>query len=320
MTTQRTLLTVQIVEKLGAPLLAAVAEVAVRGASADPPQTLYAERLAELLARSIQVSVSLSGKLDLNNPGGNPDAVTLALAGVAAGLVAGLHKHTGRVPDDNELKRLIAALEAIMVFGDNFAPVAENTLRLINIEAGAEPADESQVNIQYINALAPVVNAVAAYSFGMPEKKMVQEVAERLIDNAVRLARLMSPAGADEKETKRAELRILRGLVPLYVECHEAERQRLMRKDAASETISTAPVWEAFDIRAAMMETLGMSLQTERPASSAAASGGRAPIPAKPGASAPAAPPPAAPPAGQAAASALSSGAYNPMSFFTTKR
>ncbi len=261
----RTAFLVQILEKLGAPLMAAVGEVSCRrpenGDEESSPQE--AERVAVLLSKSVQVGVSLSDSLDLKDA---DDSSRLALTVLAGSLVAGQYKLTGQVPGDQDIKRLVVALEAVLSFADNFVPAADAVAQLKNLEAGDVFFDESQANLQYVGALIPVVNVVAAFSFGQPENKLLQDVAGRLVARAesVRLS-LLGDGGSDEG-LKRAALQILKGLVVLYVQCHKIEMERLTTLDEKEKTetqegsvSSIDRVWGLFEVRAAMLEVLGKS-------------------------------------------------------------
>ncbi len=330
---QRSAFQVQILSRLGAPLMTAVGEVAARQRKdGEDTQKQEAERLAELLGKAVQVSVSLAGIMDLKDSDGQADSTRLALAALAGPLVAGQYRLTAKVPGDAEIKRMIKALEAVLTFSDNFTPAAENTARLASMAPGAL-ADENQIHIQYVNALVPVVNVIAAFPFGRPETRLVQEVAGQLVGRAQDICKSFMN-GAAEKDMKQAELAILAALAALYVECHQEEKNRLMAlgeqaraktAEASGGVLPVDPVWKAFEIRAGMVELLAKS------AVSAASSAAKAPAPPQVAAPvvAPSAPPPPPPPVAAAPAPAaplpsptpedLQSGdpvSYNPMGFF----
>jgi len=322
---QRAQLTVQILEKIGAPLMAAVTDIYTRtspAAGADDVAA-QAQRLAELLAKTILTSTQLSARLNLQAAPESNEALSLALAALCADLIAAQYRQTGKVPDEMDIKRAVMALEAVISFGDNFTLGAEPILRLVALEPGVEPADEAQIELQYLNALVPVVNAVADYSFGQQEKKLAQDIAERLITQAAGLRRIFTNEPAESKGAKQAELKILRGLALVYVECHEAEKRRLLTLDDAARaqalqagggTLSVAPVWQAFDLRLSMMEHLGASLLSQQGTSQ-----GPAVAPVAPPQAPIFTPPPAAvavPPAEEPVAPPAQTGPYNPMAFF----
>ena len=267
----------QVTEKIGVPLLAA----AESRATPDDSRS-EATIVAELLARAVQAGVDLAAAMDIRETGTEGESIRLALAGLAGPLVAGHYRHAGRVPGEADVKRLVTALSAALTFADNFSPAAENTARMAALEAGSPPADEAQVMIQCLQALTPMVTAVAAYSFGRPEKKMVQEITERLVQQAENLAGRLVP-GASEPERKHMELVLLRAMVPLYCEAHQAEMQRLLKLDdnarqAAAQanggTLPLEPVWQSFDKQVALLDVLAQSLGGRFVASPATASSG----------------------------------------------
>src|ERR1700744_1308262 len=148
--TERSLLQIQILEKLGVPLITA----AGGGMSAEGPQT--AERLSALLSRAVQSALALAKAMDIADTDPQADSVKLGLAALSASLIAGHYRQTGKVPEDTHIKKLSSALETMLSYSDSFLPVAA---RLQALEPNAFPADEHQIALQTINALAPVVNA-----------------------------------------------------------------------------------------------------------------------------------------------------------------
>ncbi len=322
---QRAAYLFQVTEKIGAPLLAA----AESRASADDSRS-EATIVAELLARAVQAGVELAGVMDVRETGAEGESVRLALAGLAGSLVAGHYRNSGKVPGEPEVKRLVTALSAALTFADNFSPAAGNTARLAALEADVPPVDDVQVMIQCLQALTPMVLVISAYPFGRPEKKMVQDVTERLVQQAGNLAARLVP-GVPESDLKQMELVLLRAMVPLYCAAHQAEMQRVMKLDdnarqLAAQTnggvLPLEPVWQNFDKQVAMLDVLAQSLAGRfvSAAPVSASTGGQAPaaprrpdIPAEtpviPPSAAQAAPmPPPAPP--------VESGPYNPMAFF----
>ncbi len=260
--TERSLLQIQILEKLGVPLITA----AGGGMAAEGPQT--AERLSALLGRSVQSALALAKAMDVADTDPQADSVKLGLAALSSSLIAGHYRQTGKVPDDSDLKRLSGALETILSYSDSFIPVAA---RLQALEPSAFPADEHQVALQTINALTPVVNAISAFPFGRPEGKLAQEVTERLSARAASLRKTLMPGSADEGLNKIAELSILRGLSVLYAACHEDGKARIMAMDEAGRAAAIQqnggvmpmdPVWQAFESRAGMLEMLGLNVMS----------------------------------------------------------
>ncbi|MBU0799604.1 MAG: hypothetical protein KKA05_01240, partial [Alphaproteobacteria bacterium] len=277
-----------------------------------------AEQIAALLGRAVQTSIALNENLKLKDSG---DAERVALAALGARLVAAQYVASGgKIPGDADVARIGTAVDAVLSFADNFMPGAEGRARLEMLDAGSGAAlDETQLAVQYVAALLPVVNAVAAFSFGRVEKKLVQDIADRLSGDAEDLLRDIVGDGADAATARRAELQCLRMLAEIYAACHRAETAHLgtlapadREKIAANGQIPMEPVWESYALRLSMLSVLGAGGVGQAAASSAGP---------RPVAAAPVVPPaPVAPPAPPAApAEEAPAGNANPMSFFAKK-
>ncbi len=328
-------LAVQILGMLGAPLVGAAEDVAARqGAAGD--QRAAAEKVAELLNKSVQIGMSLSSLMDLRAEEAQTEAARLALVGIAAQLVAAQYRQNGRPPGDADLKRLSTGLEAVLIFADSFAPgAAKDSTILENMDAArtVSAGTETLTAVQYVNALAPLAGAVAAFPFGRGEKKLAQEIADRLILRSKTLRETLGFTG-DMAANKTAELRLLSSLAHIYAECHREETARLMALDEKSRTAMTQGggalpmegVWQSFETRCAMLETLTQTATGNGAAGKTplVASGSKDPV--APVAESPAVPPPdvsppAAPPLPPVSAAVIPSGSTpdNPMSFFKKK-
>ncbi|MBI4031997.1 MAG: hypothetical protein HY370_10010 [Proteobacteria bacterium] len=312
---QRAYFLLQVLEKIGVPLLDAAA------ARNDGGGVKEAERVAELLGKAVQMSVALSGAVESRDKSGNSDAVRVALASLSSSIIAGYYSQTGKVPGDADMKRLTAALEAVLIFADNFTAAADETARLERLSPDMAVADEGQIGLQYISVFIPLVDAVSRFSFGQPEKKLAQDIASRLAAQAEAMRKNMLP-DLDGGREKRADLIILDGLVRLYVRCHEAEMRRLagLDEDKRTASLSMDPVWKAFDKEAGMLESLAGSMVPSGGFSSGNGGGVlKSPLPPAPDKKEAAAPPSPPPVSGGAEGSAEGGGNYNPMSFFKKK-
>lgn len=276
----RTAYQLQILEKVGAPLLAAaqsrltaIPQEQTQKQTQEQAQDAGATRseaaiVAELLARAVQSGLSLAQVMDVREQGADGESVRLALSALGASLVAGLYTQNGHVPGEADMQRQVAALSAALTFADNFAPAAANTGRLQDIEAGRIPGDETQVMIQCLLALSPVVSVIAEYAFGRTDKKMLLEVTARLVQKAGQLAQRLLPQAA-LSEQKFAELGFLRALGLLYSEAHRAETRRVLALNEAARAELTKDsggyipldhLWAEFDRHAALLDVLGQSL------------------------------------------------------------
>ena len=314
---QRAQYLIQILDKIGAPLLGAAES------SSDDSET--AKIFASLLGKVVETSISMNQTLDLTPTDAQDDSLRVALAALAGSLVADQYKQKGKLPEAPDLTRIQAAMSAVLTFGDNFTLSDAHIERLEKLKADGGVVDAHQINIQYVDALIPVINAVGAFPFGQPEQKLIMDVSDRLVRRAAEMRETLLP-GLSGDDEKLAELAILRAVANVYAACHEAETKRLTGSDAdAPDNISIDPVWQAFETRTAMLEAVAKNIMPESAASSAAA-----PIPpvapvetpaAPPAESSPATEPPptAAPPAAAAEPAvepADDAGGGNPMSFF----
>ncbi len=295
----RTEFLLQLLQKLGAPLMAAVNVHSSGDAEKD------AGALASLLSESVKISIALSQSMNLKPDDGNADAIRVALATLAGGLIADSYKQTGRVPNDNDSQRIAKALESVIVFADNFAPAAEHAQRLKTLDNAAPFFDPVQTDLYAMNALVPAIAAVCEFSFGQPEPRLIQDISDRLGARAKEFMNSLSAGG-----NAMSELVILQALGQLYADAHSAETKRLKAQGGDS-TASIDAVWASFDKQASMVEVLLGSMAGGSHNASGSSSGSVKPDVA------PAATPPPPPPAAPAAASPPAGG--TPMSFFKKK-
>ncbi len=275
---QRTVFLIQVLEKIGTPLTAAVTASALNGKLTETARQ-DAQRVAELLNRSVQLGLSLAESMNVNDAA-QADGVHLSLAAFSGPLIASLYQATGRVPGDQDIRRMSTALQSVLTFADTFTPAADNSLRLENMDAGDQPADEALIHVQMLQAFAPVLQVVGDYAFGKPENKLVQDIAARLMTRVEDLTRILFQGRAplNEKTSRQVELVLLRLVAALYAACHQAETLRLMTMDEHSRsnvTISMDGVWTTFDRRTEMIRIIAEQIvPAKRGTSSASSSSG----------------------------------------------
>ena len=100
-----------ILEKLGSPLLAAVHEVGSRAAATGGPAPTPredAEKVATLLGLITRAGASLSEKMDLKADENTADGLRVAVTALVSPLIAGTYQMSGRVPNDNDIDRLLS--------------------------------------------------------------------------------------------------------------------------------------------------------------------------------------------------------------------
>lgn len=292
----RTQFLLQLLQKLGAPLMAAV-NAHSAGEEKD------AGTLAALLSESVKIGISLSQAMNLKTDDGDADAIRVSLAALAAGLVAESYSATGRLPGDTESRRISKALESVIVFADNFAPAAEHAQRLKMLDGTPPFFDAVQTNIYAIHALLPAIAAINDFSFGQADTKLVQDVSDRL---GAKAKDFLNTLGAND--AAMSELVILQALAKIYAGAHRAETEKM--KASGDTGAGLDGVWKSFDRQASMVEVLLSSM------GGASGSSGRGGGSVKPATATPEAPPPAAPPAAAQPAQAAPAKPSNPMSFF----
>ena len=265
--TPRSQFLIQVLEKLASPMVAAISEVSVRNnmipdTSQKGALKPEAEQVAQLLTKSTQLSMGLSSLMDLKVDEKEADSIRLALTSLASPLMANVYRIAGRVPNDSEMERVTGAINAVMPFADQFVTAADVNARMAHLDTDFFPVDAHQITLQYLNLLLPVVNSIMAYSFGLPEKKLVQDVSERLISDAKAFRTRIFP-DINEAESARAELAILRMASMIYSQCHFGEMAKLMATDEQARQ-GMAPtmdsLWQAFGLRMQMLEVLADTL------------------------------------------------------------
>lgn len=260
---QRTQYFIQVLEKIGAPLLGAVMtrapEASAQGDQKSDAVQDEAQKMAFLLSKSVQTSIAFGQLLDVNALGEHSDRVRVAMMALASNLAAEYYTSKGQPLGEAENKRMVSALQAALTFSENFMPSAENIMALEHLAAqGENVADVHQAHVQYMQAFVPVIAAVTEFTFGQKEPKIMSDIAGKLTARSESIALTL---GADGKNQKRVSLGILRALGDLYASCHRAETSRLMgmseeerRKHSPDSSLKN--IWDAFELRALLLETL----------------------------------------------------------------
>ncbi len=241
---------VQLLEKIGAPLLASIEKTLAGG---DEEQT--ATIMAQLLALSVQMSTSLYNALDIKEAEDQMDSTRLALAALSAPLIAQSFERQGQAPNEENIKRMCESLEAVLTFGENFTPAPEQKSRLHTIGHDEILFDDSQPMLMTIQAMVPVINAVEEFPFGQGRRKLVQDVAAKLQSLTDEMAKKNNTQNGASDRVQ--ELVIFKTLASLYASCHRAETARVSSDNNTDrDNVSLAPVWENFETKISMVEAL----------------------------------------------------------------
>lgn len=246
----------QLIEKIGAPLLAAVGQISDEKSEHD-----VAQITAQLLAQSVSLSSAFYNHLQIDDTGEQGDFTRLAMTALAAPFVADYYMQKQQVPTDDQLKKIEKSLEPVLTFGENFSPAAEHQSRLQTIGGEAILFDKNQAILVTLQAMIPVINAVEEFSFGQNSRKLIQEIMAKL---ELIATEMVSKTG---KQDKLTELIIFKSLAALYASCHRGETDRASKKNTdVREELSLDPIWNSFNTKVQMVEVvLGLSTADEKP-------------------------------------------------------
>lgn len=246
--------TLELLEKIGAPLAAAIESAQPKG---DDPDIEAANVMAKMLGQSVQMSITLNATLNVTESEEQADATRLGLAALCAPLIAHFYTQNGRPPEDADIKRMIKAQEAVMAFADNFTPAADGKSRLSTLSHDAPLFDASQVSLVVMQVATPVVEAIAEFPFGQSENKLLQDVMTHLKGDAEKIN--------GDANNKLGQILTLKVLAEIYAACHRAQTTKLAsgnNEEGTREEISLAPVWAAYELRLGMVQAIaGMEVQ-----------------------------------------------------------
>ncbi len=247
---QNSKFTIQLLEKIGSPLAAAIESAPPKG---EDHEEQAAKIMAQLLGQAVQISIALNSAFNIVEQEAQADSTRLALAAMTAPLLADFYRQNGVVPEDQDIKRIIKSLESVVAFADNFSAVEEEQSRLITIDHDAPLLDKTQASLVTMQVMTPAIMAIGEFAFGQSENKLIQEVAAKCEAKAQELAKNLNLSD------KLSELMILKALVALYAECHRSETQKLAAQSDDQENrseLSLDPVWDSFATRTAMIEAV----------------------------------------------------------------
>ena len=273
----------QMIEKIGGPLLASMSDVAARK---DQPIETQAQKIAELLGSTVQMSIALGDIIDIGKISPEEaETLRVALAALAAPIVADQYRLLEKNPAQNQLQSIAGALETVMTFSDNFTLSPEAIERLKSLEGQSGPVhDTHQSLLMYLSGFVPVVDSIAAYSFGLPEKKMIQDVSNKISERAKALS--SSIAGADNADLQKSiSGPIIKVLGTLYSACHTEEMKTITAMDDPDQKAidgALAKLWDRFDLKVSMLESVISHMRPDsRPDSAPAPEQSAAPAPAQ---------------------------------------
>ncbi len=240
----------QLLEKIGAPLLSVIENVAPE-VSDEEGQIAQAQIMAQLLGQAVAMSTMLYNTLDIKEDEAMADQTRVALTSLVAPFVAEFYLKRKKIPTEENLKRIIKSLEAVLMFGENFKPASDHKSRLQTADQKSVLFDKHQPVLVTLQAMVPVVNAVEEFSFGQSRRKLVQDISSRLEAKAAEIAR------SQDSPDKLTELIIFKALASVYADCHRSETRRVLENvETARDNLSVDPIWERYETKVQMMEAI----------------------------------------------------------------
>jgi hypothetical protein len=243
--------------QIGLPLLQALSEAPA--AEGGKTVRLDGKQFGALIDATVTLSRELAANLSAKED--QCDAwVRWALAGSASQIVASNFQATGEVMTPEAAKHLAAITIEL-----------QNRFKA-QIPAGNEPIPNTIATFRakMMEAMVPVVGAVARYAFGRAEHALLAEVAEKLVKTADQVTRALAPSGCTPEEWRLLCWNVLRAAGQIYAESHYAEADRLLYMNADEREAYYAQhnnvppmtqVWQAFNQRMAMLATLATYLE-----------------------------------------------------------
>jgi len=246
--------------QVGMPLLQTLAEVAGGQAGEEQAEgvNVAPEQLNDLVSSTVILSRALAQEIGAGEEELEP-AVRWALAGSASQVVAANFRATSKPLSEEGAQRLASIAATLQ---EKFKT---------QIPAGGEsiPNTVATFRAKMMEAMVPVIGAVAQYAFGRAEHELLAEIAERLVRIADQVTRSLAAPGSTPEQWRVLCWNILRAAGQIYTESHYAEADRLlyMNPDERASyfaqhgnSVPMTQVWQAFNQRMAMLATLAMYL------------------------------------------------------------
>lgn len=243
--------------QVGAPLMQALAE-APAGAKTDEAGQIDTAQFAGLFDSTVALNQALAQALGGREEQLDP-AVRWSLVGAASQVVGASFRSSGRAPTSQEIEDLAAIAVTLQEKFKTQIPAGGETL----------PNTIATFRAQMLEALVPVIGAIAQYAFGRSEHELLADVAERLVKIADQVTRALAEPSATPEQWRLLCWNILRAAGQIYTECHYAEADRLLYMSAEDRaayfaqhgnTVPMVQVWQSFNQRMAMLATLATYL------------------------------------------------------------
>jgi len=246
---------VAAIQKIITPLMMAIYEVQGSvGQTGDNASEQNLDLLGKLLDNATTFTQQTAEQMGAGQ-GADHDWVRWGIAAASSQCVAAHYRATGKPLPPAESESLVKAFNEYEKRFPSLLPMGPEygTLGLGMFRA------------KLLEAMTPVVGAVAQYSFGRSEHTLLSEVTQRILQAAEMVTRALAPATASADEWRVLAWSVLKSAGQIYTECHYAEADRLLYMDPEERTayfaehgqrVPMSRVWQNFDQRMGMLTTL----------------------------------------------------------------
>lgn len=257
-----------IMHDVGLPLIHALIKYC-------PEQTEQAitKEMAQLLQQTIKNNDYIKDTLQINEQSIQNTELRLTLTALSSKIIAAHYEKTKTPPTDQDLKRIMGAIHALLAFSEDYIPSINLTEAYENKQTKA-PSPKHTTNLAYIKIFLPLINAVSAFSFGLSETRMIQNVSERLNTRTTQIRVALIGDTLSDRDKKTAELSILETLAELYASCHLQEIDRIStlqnsEKSVQNSTTQIENIWTLFENRVSLLFGLAQNTSFTAPESNA---------------------------------------------------
>lgn len=242
-------------KELVTPLLSALYEVqGSMGQTGEATGEANLKLLEKLLENTTTIAAKVSETLGAGQ-GGDHDWVRWGVATGVSQCVSVYYRATSKPLPPAEAEGLLGA----------FAGLERRFPGLMPVGPEHGPVTLGLFRARLLEAFAPLVHAVATYSFSRPEHALIAEIAERILQASEMVTRALATPGMSPEEWRQLAWSCVKAAADLYYECHWAEADRLLYMDPDEraayfaehgQQVPMDKVWRDFDQRLGMLTTL----------------------------------------------------------------
>ncbi len=242
-----------IMHDVGLPLIRAIIKY---GPNHD--EEAIAAEMTKMLAQTVQSNDYIKDALDINELATHNSELHLILTSLSSKIIAAHYERTKTPPTDQDLKRFMGAINALLAFSEDYAPIISLTEAYPENKKKSSVSPRHTTDLTYISVFLPLINAVARFSFGLNESRMIQNVSERLNARTTQIRSNLLGDTLNDTDRKSAELSILETLVELYASCHMQEIDRITALSSAApdtqdSTQQIENIWALFEHRVSLL-------------------------------------------------------------------